>query len=124
MNTYTTTEKLKSKKLIQELFNGGKMLSEFPVKVIYKKINFEDDVLLKIGVSVSKRNFKHAVDRNKIKRLLRETYRLNKKIAHQNVHQKHVCMILYLGKKKPEYEALNVIMASLLHQLNEKITDK
>jgi len=120
-NTYNTIEKLKSRKLIGQLFDGGKTVSKFPVKIIYKKVDFEDEVLLKVGVSVSKRNFKHAVDRNRIKRLLRESYRLNKEIVHQNVQQKHVCMILYLGKKTPEYEALNTIMVSLLQQLNEKI---
>ncbi len=120
-NTYTTVTKLKSRKLIEQLFNGGKTVSNFPVKIIYKQIDFKDDVQIKVGVSVSKRNFKHAVDRNRIKRLLRETYRLNKSILHQNITQKHVCMILYLGKKQPDYEVLNEKMVSLLQQLNEKI---
>ena len=120
-NTYNTIEKLKSRKLIGQLFDGGKTVSKFPVKIIYKKVDFEDEVLLKVGVSVSKRNFKHAVDRNRIKRLLRETYRLNKQLLHKDVTEKHVCMILYLGKKTPEYEVLNTIMVSLLQQLNEKI---
>jgi len=121
MNTYNTIEKLKSRKLIGELFDGGKVVSKFPVKIIYKKVDFEDDLLFKVGVSASKRNFKHAVDRNRVKRLLRETYRLNKQLLHQDVTEKHICMILYIGKKLPEYEALNTIVVSLLKQLNEKI---
>ena len=122
MNTYTAIDKLKSRKLIEQLFDGGLSVSKFPVKIIYKQINFRDEVNFKIGVSVSKRNFKHAVDRNRIKRMLRETYRLNQSLLQEGVQEKQVCMILYLGKKEPKYDNLNTIMIALLKQLNEKVT--
>ena len=80
---YPTIEKLKSKKLLDALFSSGKKINGFPIKLVYKPLDFEDDCLIKVGVSVPKRNFKKAVDRNRIKRLMREAYRLNKHIIHK-----------------------------------------
>jgi len=118
--TYPSIEKLKSKKLLDELFSSGKKLTDFPIKLVYKKLNFEDEILVKAGVSVSKRNFKKAVDRNRIKRLLREGYRLNKHILHDGLNQKYVCMFLYLSKDIPTFEELNIKMEHLLKKLAEK----
>jgi len=118
--TFPTIEKLKSKKLLDELFTSGKKLNEYPIKLVYKQLNFEDDILVKTGVSVPKRNFKKAVDRNKIKRLLREGYRLNKHIIHKSLEQKYVCMFLYLGKEMPDFESINSKMISLLNKLAKK----
>mgnify|MGYP000321365893 CR=1 FL=1 len=118
--TLPTIEKLKSKKLLDELFTSGKKLNEYPIKLVYKKLDFEDDVLIKTGVSVPKRNFKRAVDRNRIKRLLREGYRLNKHIIHNEIKEKYVCMFLYLGKEMPNCEVLNDKMIKLLNKLVEK----
>jgi len=118
--TYPSIEKLKSKKLLEELFSSGKKLTEFPIKLVYKQLNFEDEVLVKAGVSVSKRNFKKAVDRNRIKRLLREGYRLNKHIIHDGLNQKYVCMFLYLSKDMPAFEEINSKMECLLKKLAKK----
>ena len=118
--TFPTIEKLKSKKLLDELFTSGKKLNEYPIKLVYKQLNFEDEVLIKTGVSVPKRNFKRAVDRNRIKRLLREGYRLNKHIVHVDLKEKYVCMFLYLGKEMPDFETINSKMISLLNKLVEK----
>ena len=118
--TYPSIEKLKSKKLLDELFSSGKKLTDFPIKLVYKQLNFEDEVIIKAGVSVSKRNFKKAVDRNRIKRLLREGYRLNKHILHDGLSQKYVCMFLYLSKDMPNFEEINIKMERLLKKLAEK----
>jgi len=118
--TYPSIEKLKSKKLLEELFSSGKKITEFPIKLVYKQLNFEDEVLVKAGVSVSKRNFKKAVDRNRIKRLLREGYRLNKYILHDGLNQKYICMFLYLSKDMPTFEEINIKMERLLKKLAEK----
>jgi len=118
--SFPTIEKLKSKKLLDELFTSGKKLNEYPIKLVYKQLSFEDDVMIKTGVSVPKRNFKKAVDRNRIKRLLREGYRLNKHIIHDEFNQKYVCMFLYLGKEMPNFEILNTKMVKLLNKLVEK----
>lgn len=71
-------EHLKSRKQIDALFAGGKSFSVFPVRAVYNFAPATEGDLL-VGVSASKRYFKKAVDRNRIKRLLREAYRLQKK---------------------------------------------
>lgn len=118
--TYPSIEKLKSKKLLDELFSSGKKINAFPIKLVYKQLNFEDDTLIKAGVSVPKRNFKKAVDRNRIKRLLRESYRLNKHIVYDGFDKKYVCMFLYLGKEMPTFEELHSKIEILLAKLLEK----
>ena len=101
--TYNKKEKLKSKKLIDLLFAEGKSVSAFPLRLVYIATTFEEDVVAKTGVSVSKRNFKTAVDRNRIKRLLREAYRLNKADYFNNITTQYAFMILYIGKNKPTF---------------------
>ena len=112
--TFSNTEKLKSKKHIEALFTEGETCSKYPLKMVYKNISFSDDVPVKAGVSVSKRNFKKAVDRNRIKRLLRECYRLNKHLVYHELNQKYVIMFLYLGKEMPNFHDLNKKMERLL----------
>jgi len=86
--TFGTREKLKSKAQIELLFAEGKSISKYPIRLIYKKTTIEKEVPIKAAVSVSKRNFKKAVDRNHIKRLLRESYRKNKYLVLNNTtHQ-------------------------------------
>ena len=68
--TYSKTEKLKSRKQIQALFAGGKHVKTEKLRLIFLPLQIED-APLKIGVSVSKKHFKLAVDRNRIKRLMR-----------------------------------------------------
>jgi len=64
-------------KVIQRLFKEGKSLSHFPLRVIYMEMENQGSSL-QSGFTVSTRHFKHAVDRNRIKRLMRESYRLQK----------------------------------------------
>ena len=78
--SYPKKEKLKSQKRIEQLFSEGKSVNAYPLRMVYLKSDFNGNTTFKTGVTVSKRNFKKAVDRNRIKRLLREAYRLNKVI--------------------------------------------
>ncbi|CDF81268.1 ribonuclease P protein component [Formosa agariphila KMM 3901] len=102
--TYGKVEKLKSKIIIEKLFTEGKSVSAYPLRLVYLKTNFEDSVSVKTGVSVSKRNFKLAVDRNRIKRLLREAYRLNKNEYLGTISSQYAFMIIYSGKDIPTYD--------------------
>ena len=74
--TFPSTEKLKYRKSIQILFDQGRHISIAPIRVIY--LLTADDALPKFGISVPKRYFLKAVDRNKVKRRVRESYRLQK----------------------------------------------
>lgn len=115
--TYNKEEKLKKKKLITQLFNDGKSLSVFPIKLVYLETEHDGPYKVHAGVSVAKRNFKKAVDRNHIKRLLREVYRKNKYLIYQSEHtKKHIIMFIYLGKKEMDYHLLEQKMITLLHK--------
>lgn len=118
---YSKKDKLKSKQQINHLFENGKSVMAYPLLIKYTELKFNDAILLKAGVSVSKRNFKRAVDRIKIKRLLRECYRLNKPYFFYSLTQSYGIMILYIGKEKPEFYNLNKTLKSLLLKLDKKI---
>lgn len=126
--TYSKKEKLKSKKLIEQLFAEGQSVSSFPLRMVYIA-TILDDSQVKVGVSVSKRHFKKAVDRNRIKRLMRESYRLNKHIIFNNITTQYAFMILYIGNEKPKYIDVEnatiklfkkFIKATETHSKNEK----
>lgn len=118
---YSKKDKLKSKKQIEELFTNGQSVMAYPLLIKYNKTQFNDNAILKAGVSVSKRNFKRAVDRIRIKRLLREVYRLNKPHYFKTLSTSHAIMILYIGKEMPEFLSLNKTLKTLLKQLDAKI---
>lgn len=98
-NGYPTKEKLKNKKDISLLFEQGKWFSYRELSIIY--LHKEDLENTKVSVSVSKRFFKKAVDRNRVKRLLRETYRLNKTLFLETFGKKSLCMIFYRSSILP-----------------------
>lgn len=116
MFTYNKKEKLKSKKLIEQLFAEGQSVSAYPLKLIYLPVDFDDSVLLKAGVTVSKRKFKNAVDRNRIKRLMREAYRLNKAVIFNNFTTQYALMILYIGNDGITFEVMDTKMKVLLNK--------
>ena len=102
-HTYPKKEKLKSRKLIDQLFAQGKSVSNYPIKLIYLNTELPEDVKIQAGVAVPKKNFKSAVKRNRIKRLLREAYRLNKPQVFNNSEATFAFLFLYLGKEMPSY---------------------
>lgn len=116
--TFNKKEKLKSKKLIEQLFTEGKSVNAFPLRLVYLPSTFKDDMLFKTGVSVSKRNFKRAVDRNRIKRLMREAFRLHKAEYFNNMSIPHAFMILYIGKEKPTFTQVETRMKLLFEKFS------
>lgn len=105
--TYSKAEKLKSKTTIDLLFSKGKSVSKYPLRLVYIEGDFGDDFPIKMGVSVSKKHFKKAVDRNYFKRVLRETYRLNKSLLLDNLTSSFSFMLLYQSKDRLTYEEIN-----------------
>ena len=106
-NTYPKSEKLKSKTTIDLLFSEGKSVSKYPLRLVYVPIDLEKEEQIKMGVSVSKKYFKKAVDRNYFKRVLRETYRLNKHLLLENSEKKYGFMFFYQTKDRLSYQEIN-----------------
>ena len=108
--TYPKSEKLKSKKTIDLLFSEGKSVSKFPLRLVYIESDYGIDTdskqKIKMGVSVSKKYFKHAVDRNYFKRVLRETYRLNKHLLTENLDKPYAFMFFYQTKERLTYQEI------------------
>jgi ribonuclease P protein component len=121
--TYPAAEKLKSKKIIDLLFKEGKSVSKYPLRLVYVAHDFEEDVPLKMGVSVSKKYFKHAVDRNRFKRILRECYRLNKQMLTENVDTKYCCMFFYQTADRLSYPEINEKTIQLFEKFIKSIRE-
>lgn len=109
--TYPKNEKLKSKITIGLLFSEGKSVSKYPLRLVYRSGDLGDPETsgqkIKMGVSVSKKYFKKAVDRNYFKRVLRETYRLNKHLLVDHLDKPYAFMLFYQSKDRLSYEEIN-----------------
>ncbi|MBL4668689.1 MAG: ribonuclease P protein component [Flavobacteriales bacterium] len=121
-NKYSKNEKLKSKKAIDNLFNKGKSINAFPIRVMYVQKPELENSLINAGVTVSKKNIKLAVNRNLIKRRMREAYRLNNnelKSYLKNTNIELNVMFIYSSKEILPYEVIENKIKVLLMHLSE-----
>lgn len=109
-------EKLKSRKTIEELFKDGKSVKAYPIVAVYRSLS-EEVSLDQVGFSVSKRRFKKAVSRNRIKRQLREVYRLNKDLYKDVMGNNLAVMFIYIAKKELLTSQLNEAMLDAMEKL-------
>ena len=119
----STNERLKSRKQIDQLFQKGKGFSVFPIRVSYQ-FEKEADVGIRIGVSASKRNFKKAVDRNRIKRLLREAYRSQKEDLLDKTKaagKTGSIFFIYTDKTITDFLTIKTAMAKCLQRLSKLV---
>lgn len=120
--TYPKNEKLKSKITIDLLFSKGKSVSKYPLRLVYTESDYgideSSEQKIKIGVSVSKKHFKNAVDRNYFKRVLRETYRLNKHLLIDNLDKRYAFMFFYQTKDRLTYEEINAKTIQLFEKFH------
>jgi len=116
-------EKLKSRKIIEELFLNGSSLFSYPIKLVYSSEAALDHYPLKFSTTVSKRNFNKAVDRNLIKRRIREAYRLNNiplKDHYKEKKQILHMMYIYVGKEILEYSVIEKSIVHILRSLKNE----
>ena len=123
-------ERLKSRKQIEKLFEQGKSFTLTPFRTTFlvdtKVLITNNKTVLQFGIGVSNKNFKKAVDRNRIKRLTREAWRLQKNELNEklrfNNKQLNVFLI-YIGKELPEFvtvkEKVNLVLKKLDQIINE-----
>lgn len=119
--SFSKSEKLTSKKLIQSVFRKGETFYTYPLKIFFLSLPpNEAPQKIQVLVSVPKRHFKKAVTRNKIKRQLREVFRLNKPVLLKNIEKAsdYFCInIVYIGKKNEPYTMLNEAFIAFIRQL-------
>jgi ribonuclease P protein component len=113
--TFPKHEKLKSRKAIKQLFEEGKTVTKYPVKLLWLPAQQENT---QTGFAVPKRTFKSAVTRNKIKRLMREAYRLKRP---ENINKNgtvYVLLFLYIGKDITPFKTVETAVISVLQKLD------
>lgn len=117
-HTFGKAERLYSKKIIQELFTKGSSFYLHPFKVILLKNTDEATPFHQVLVSVSKRNFKKAVDRNTIKRRMKEGYRLQKGVLQNQT--KLVIAYLYMAKEILPSEEIHKSILASFKKINQR----
>ena len=125
MYTFKKEERLCNKKLIDGLYHSGSSFLCYPFKVSWLLLADPQPVCAQILFSVSKKRFKKAVDRNLIKRRIREAYRLNKQQQLYDLltvsDKTIVFSVGYIGKEILTYDTIEKKMQKLLVQLCEQV---
>lgn len=121
--TLGKNEKLKSKKLIAKLFAEGKRVKTSTIQLIYLPQLHPAQFPIMVGFSVPKKTIPLAVNRNKIKRQMREIYRTNKHLFADAVNEKFIFMFVYASKSAIKYEELYLAFENLRVKLIKKIQE-
>jgi len=121
--TWKKGERLKSRKLIEQVFREGKSFSLFPFRVhfLLQPATTGGPVIpLQAGFGAGSRHFKRAVDRNRIKRLGREAYRLQRQSLYDHLVERQrmlAVFFIYTGKELPDYEVVTQKIGVALQKL-------
>ena len=119
---FQKSERLKKRKDISQLFTAKNSFTIHPFKVLWTERNEESHIPLKLAVSIPKKNFKKAVDRNLLKRRTTEAYRTNKESLHLQLQKQERCinvMLVYLAKNKLNYHEIQLKIILILQRLSE-----
>ena len=109
-------QRLSRKKLWEAVFQKGARLKAYPLALYALQADLPEDVRVQAGFAVPKRSFKKAVDRNHIKRLMREAYRLGKPVHFNTLERPFALVFLYLGKDTPDFARVSRAMQAVLNE--------
>lgn len=120
MYSFDKSERLCSKKLMEELVTSEYSFVKYPFRIILKKSSQPGEYPARIAISVSKKRFKCAVKRNRIKRLTREAFRLNKSILYNQAEPEKTfdLLFIYLDYHLPAYARIEKAMKSALKKIS------
>ncbi len=118
-------ERLARKKLWEAVFRRGSRLKAYPLALYYYRTGLPEDVPVQAGFAVPSKSFRKAVDRNRLKRLMREAYRLEKPGAFNNIEGSYAFVFLYLGREIADFSEVSHAVKTLLHKFkaHEKISE-
>ena len=124
--TFRKRERMVSLKLIESLFGGGcsQSVAAFPLRAVYMLIErHADDAPVQLLISVPKKRFKHAVDRNRVKRQVREAFRRHKDLLYQAVPetQRLVLAFIWLSDEHRPSKDVEGRIVSLMRRIGEKL---
>lgn len=122
MQTFKKTERLRSKKLIERLFNQGNTIKNHPIKIVWLESEVRSPFPAQVLISVSKRTIKRAVDRNKTKRRIKEAYRHHKNVLYDYLNEadKHMIFaVIYTGRELLKYTDIERKIIDSLKRLIE-----
>lgn len=127
LHSFPASQKLKSRKVIGQLFESGKHVKVYPIRAVYNISEFNPEYHtsnVQMGISVPKRSFKSAVDRNRIKRQVREAYRMYHSPLIALAKEKNIylaIMMIYIDRKDPDFQQLDNKIKTLVGQLEKLI---
>jgi ribonuclease P protein component len=125
MNKFNKEERLCSKKSLDLLFKKGSSFLLYPFRITYLKVAEPQSYPAQVVINVAKRRYKHAVDRNLIKRRTREAYRLQKETLlypFLNRDELLLLSIQFIGKEKYDYSIFEKKLALSFKKLIAQIT--
>lgn len=125
--TFTKEERLCSKRLIDDLFHNSFSFVLYPYRIVFQPKSSEDSVSPAQSIlSVSKRRFKRAVDRNAVKRRMREAFRLQKDELYLFLQEHSLNLLVafqYVGKEQLPYAYMHERMGFAITKLKDEITN-
>lgn len=125
IHTLPKSEKLCSTIATGKLFTKGNAFIKFPIRIVYSTPTPADsDVHCRILTSVPKKRFKHAVDRNRIKRLMREAYRLNKQTLVDALGDRYIDLaFICVDNNLPTFQQMNKAVNAALGKIANAIDE-
>lgn len=124
LHSFKREERLKSRKIIGALFSDGHSFGQYPLRLIWKEINDQQPASpIQCTVSVAKKKFPKATDRNRIRRRVKEAYRLHKHWVYEAIEESgthYALMILYVAKESLPYEDIEQAMKKMLSRFLKK----
>jgi ribonuclease P protein component len=126
-HTFKRQERLKSRKIIQSLFREGQAVSAFPLRLIWLRTSLPSSTYpAQFTLTVPKRSFPKATDRNLLRRQIRESYRLRKHVFYEKISNSDVqvaVLAIYVGKEPLPYKVIDKAMRKALTRLSKKVIE-
>jgi ribonuclease P protein component len=119
-NTFKKEERLKSKYAFELLFSKGGSVKHYPIRMVFVPWTFDSALNVQAGFSVSKKRFKKAVDRNRIKRQMRACYRLLKSTHLTELQQQHAVLFIYIHHQEVAFEKIENAMEKCLADFKKR----
>ena len=119
MEKFRKSERLCSRKSIGRLFSGGNVLFHYPFKMIWMESAAENPFPVRMAIGVSGKKIKKAVDRNRVKRLIRESYRISRGRLYEShaLRDRQIDMVLlYVADNVYDYDLINMKMKELFNK--------